>query len=155
MKQISKPFIFLGKAGAINLVLYLLMLPLNFLQLTIASLVKFLLFFFGIKTSIALASSGLFIKGTISQIGMFQTFFEILTLISLTLALKKRKFMITILPVIIYYVLLYSIAIFLFEKNIDATFITSFITYQTNYLIVFLLVLWFIINKTSVLEMFK
>ncbi len=155
MKQIKKQIEFIWKSVAINLVLYVLMIPFNLLQLSIAFFVKVTVFFTGVNISIIPVSQGLLLKGTNAQIGMMQTFFELLTLASITLALKKNKLFQTMLPVIIYYVALYSAALILFEKNIDATFITDFISYQSRYLILLLLVFWYVINKKYVLEMFK
>lgn len=155
MKQTRKQLEFILKAVGINLVLYLAMLPFNIMQFMIAFLVKMILFLVGIHASISYAGQGIFIRSSISQVGMFQAFYEILTLMALTLALKRRKFLLTIVPVIAYYVLLYSASMFLFEKGIDATFITDFLAYQSDYLVLLLLVFWAVVNKRSVLEIFK
>ncbi|MBN1156584.1 hypothetical protein JXA85_03150 [Candidatus Woesearchaeota archaeon] len=142
----------------INLILFAIthFLPFNPLQLLIANLVTLFVFLFGINAKII--STGIPIvastyNGITLRIAVSQTFYELLTIIALTipLYLKNWKRMIektlTVIGIMLgYYLFIYGFAIITFLKN-HSNLLTRFLSFNTESFMIFaFLLVWFLVN---------
>lgn len=160
--KLLKPLII---AITINLALFIVIytLPFNPFQMIIGHLVSAFVFVFGfgIKLSVIKEASAFFLVTANGKMILYQTFYEFLTIIALTIPLylkswKKllKKLSLTLAIMFGYYTTLYGTTIVLLEKGFEASFLIKFITYNTESFMIFaFVVVWFFVNRTQILKL--
>jgi hypothetical protein len=160
-----KPLKFFLIAAGINLILFLLVYlqPVSPLRFVIGYITSFFVFIFGLglKVSVTLSKDACTLATTTGSLVLYQTFYEFLTIISLTVPLymnswKKllKKLAILIVIMISYYVLLYGITILLLQNDFNVPWLLNFIKFNTEtFMILAFGVIWFFVNKNEILKM--
>jgi hypothetical protein len=143
----------------INIILFIFiyLLPINILQCLIGHLVKVVVFVFGVRLEVIRQASGFILKTDNGQMLLYQSFYEFLTIISLTIPLYWQKWEMlfkkliqTLAIMFCYYVILYSSTIVILEFGHKATLLRSFIDFNTEAFMIFAFTLvWVIVNKNE------
>jgi hypothetical protein len=154
---------FLTAAG-INLVLFIFVYlqPLSLLRSVIGYTTRFFVFIFGqgLRVSVILSKDVCILSTTHVSLKLYQTFYEFLTIIALTIPLyldSWRKLFIkltTILAIMIgYYVLLYGTTILLLQNGFKVPWLLTFIRFNTeSFMILAFGLIWFFVNKKEILK---
>lgn len=156
---------FVAIALAINLLLFIIIysLPFNLIQALIGYCVSAFVFIFGVKLEVINNSSGFLLVTQDGRMLLYQTFYEFLTIIALTipLYLSRHKQLLKRLAIVLaimlgYYILLFGLTIILLENGIDASILVSFISLNTDSFMIFAFtLLWAIINKEELLKFLR
>ncbi|MFA4952978.1 MAG: hypothetical protein WC584_02040 [Candidatus Pacearchaeota archaeon] len=159
-----KPLKFLLAAAGINLVLFIFVYlqPLNPLRYVIGYMISFFVFIFGLglKVSITSSKDAYILATTTGTLELYQTFYEFLTIISLTIplylnSLKKLFEKLAILIAIMagYYVLLYGTTILLLQNGFKVPWLLTFIKFNTESFMIFAFgLIWFFVNKKEIMK---
>jgi uncharacterized protein YhhL (DUF1145 family) len=159
-----KPIKFFLTAAGINLVFFILVYiqPVSPLRFVIGYMTSFFVFIFGfgLKVSVTLSKDVCTLATTTGNLILYQTFYEILTIIALTIPLylnswRKlfKKLAILLVIMIGYYVLLYGITILLLQNGFNVPWLLTFIRFNTeSFMILFFGVIWFFVNKNEILK---
>ncbi len=159
-----KPLKFFLTAAGINLVLFILVYlqPLSPLRFVVGYMTSFFVFIFGfgLKVSITSSKDAFILATTTGNLILYQTFYEILTIISLTIPfylnlwgklLKKLAILLVIM--IGYYVLLYGTTILLLQNGFKVPWLLTFIRFNTESFMIFAFgIIWFFVNKDELLK---
>jgi len=149
-----------------NIVLYILilLLPINPMQYLISYIISFFVFLLiQAKLSILHSNSGYILSTANGNLRLYQTFYEFLTIMSLTiplylnnLKLLIKKLSLTLLAMIFYYVIIYTTLIIRLEQGHSSNLLLKFIQYNTEVFMIFaFLLLFYIINKKSINSLIK
>lgn len=159
-----KPLKFLLTAAGINLVLFIFVYlqPLNILASFIGYMTRFFVFIFGfgLKVSITSSKDAFILATTTGSLILYQTFYEILMIISLTIPLYLnlwgkllKKLAILLVIMIGYYVLLYGTTILLLQNGFNVPWLLTFIKFNTESFMIFAFgLVWFFVNKDDILK---
>lgn len=159
-----KPLKFLLTAAGINLVLFIFIYlqPLNILASFIGYITSFFVFIFGLGLRVSVISSknACILATSTGSLQLYQTFYEFLTIISLTIPLylnswrKLFKKLIILLAIMTsYYVLLYGITILLLQNGFNVPWLLTFIKFNTeSFMILAFGIIWFFVNKKEILK---
>jgi len=159
-----KPLKFFLMAAGINLVLFILVYSQssNPLRTIIGYMTIFFVFVFGfgLKMSVTLSQGAFILSTTTGSLQLYQTFYEFLTIISLTIPLYLnswktllKKLMILLTIMIGYYMLLYGITILLLQNGFNVPWLLTFIKFNTEAFMIFAFgLIWFFINKKDILK---
>lgn len=162
-----KPLKFFSAAVGINLALFIIiyLLPYNPIRSVIGYSTSFFVFIFGLGLKVAVVSTkdACMLATSTGSMGIYQTFYEFLTILSLTIPLylkdwKKllEKSAAIFLVMIGYYVVLYGITIIILEKGKDASLLVGFIRYNTeSFMIPAFFGLWAFINKNRIASLLR
>lgn len=159
-----KPLKFLLTAAGINLVLFIFVYlqPLNILASFIGYMTSFFVFIFGLglKVSVISSKDACILVTTMGTLQLYQTFYEFLTIISLTIPLclnswrkllEKLAILLTIMTG--YYVLLYGTTILLLQNGFNVPWLLNFIKFNTeSFMILAFGVIWFFVNKKEIMK---
>lgn len=159
-----KPLNFFMTAAGINLILFMVVyvLPLNPLQWIIAYMTSFFVFIFGLglRASVVLSKDGIILATTTGNLILYQTFYEFLTIIGLTIPLylhswrklcKKLAILMSLMTG--YYVVLYGTTILLLQNGFKVPWLLTFIRFNTESFMIFAFgLIWFFVNKKGILE---
>jgi hypothetical protein len=157
-----KPLKFFLIAAGINLILFLLVYlqPVSPLRFVIGYMTSFFVFIFGLglKVSVTLSKDVCTLATTTGSLVLYQTFYEFLTIIALTIPIYLnswrqllRKLAIIIFIMISYYVLLYGITILLLQNGFNVPWLLTFIKFNTeSFMILAFGVIWFFVNKKEI-----
>lgn len=160
-----KPLKFFLIAAGINLVLFILVYlqPVSLLRWIIGYMISFFVFIFGfgLRVSVISSKNVCILATTTGTLQLYQTFYEILTIISLTIPLylnlwgkllKKLAVILTIMTG--YYVLLYGVTILFLQNGFNVPWLLTFIRFNTESFMIFAFgVIWFFVNKDEILKM--
>jgi hypothetical protein len=159
-----KPLKFFITAAGINLILFILVYiqPVSPLRFVIGYMTSFFVFIFGLglKASVTLSKDVCTLATTTGNLILYQTFYELLTIIALTIPLylnswKRllKKLAIILIIMIGYYVFLYGTTILLIQKGFNISWLITFIRFNTeSFMILFFGVIWFFVNKNEILK---
>jgi hypothetical protein len=160
-----KPTKFFLIAAGINLVLFIIiyLIPFNLLRSIIGYLTSFFVFIFsfGLKVAVVSSKNACILSTTTGKLQLYQTFYEILTIIALTVPLylnswKKlfEKVVLEFLIMVGYYVLLYGVTILLLQNGLNVPWLLRFIRFNTeSFMIAAFAVIWFFVNKKMILTL--
>ncbi len=118
------------------------------------------IFGFGLKVSITSSKDAFILATTTGSLVLYQTFYEILTIMSLTIPLylnswKKlfEKVIILLFIMIGYYVLLYGTTILLLQNGFNVPWLLTFIKFNTESFMIFAFgLIWFLVNKDEIMK---
>jgi hypothetical protein len=159
-----KPLKFFLTAAGINLVLFIFVYtqPVSPLRFVIGYMTSFFVFIFGLglKVSVTLSKDACILATTTGNLALYQTFYEFLTIIALTIPLylnswRKllKKLAILVAIMISYYVLLYGITILLLQNGFSVPWLLTFIRFNTeSFMILAFGMIWFFVNKNEILK---
>lgn len=159
-----KPLKFFLIAAGINLILFLFVYtqPVSPLRFVIGYMTSFFVFIFGLglKVSVSLSKDACILATKTGSLMLYQTFYEFLTIIALTIPLymnswrKLLKKLAILLTVMIgYYVLLYGTTILLLQNGFNVPWLLTFIKFNTeSFMILAFGVIWFFVNKSEILN---
>jgi hypothetical protein len=159
-----KPLKFFLTAAGINLVLFIFVYlqPVSPLRFVIGYMTSFfvLIFGLGLKVSVALSKNACILATTTGNLILYQTFYEFLTIIALTIPLyinswrKLLKKLAILLAIMIgYYVLLYGTTILLLQNGFNVPWLLTFIKFNTeSFMILAFGVIWFFVNKNEIMK---
>jgi hypothetical protein len=159
-----KPLKFFLTAAGINLVLFILVYlqPLNPLRSAIGYMTSFFVFVFGfgLKVIVTLSKDACVLATTTGNLVLYQTFYEFLTIIALTIPLYLNSFgklfkkLVLLLAIMAgYYVLLYGTTILLLQNGFNVPWLLTFIKFNTeSFMILAFGLVWFFVNKNGILE---
>jgi hypothetical protein len=157
-----KPLRFFLTAAGINLVLFIFvyLLPLNPLRSAIGYLTSFFVFIFGLglRVSVTLSKDVCILATTTGVLGLYQTFYEFLTIISLTIPLylnswrKLFEKLAALLAIMTgYYIVLYGTTILLLQNGFRVPWLLTFIRFNTeSFMILAFGLIWFFVNKNEI-----
>jgi len=152
-------------AVGINLVLFIFLYlqPFNLLQAAVGYLTSFFVFIFGfgLKVSVSLSNEACILATATGNLRLYQTFYEILTIVALTVPLyihswKKllEKLALILVIMVGYYVLLYGSTILLLQNGFNVPWLLALIKFNTESFMIFAFgVIWFFVNKKEILKM--
>jgi hypothetical protein len=111
--------------------------------------------------SVTLSQNAFTLATANGSLELYQTFYEFLTIISLTIPFylnswKKlfEKLAILLIIMIGYYVLLYGFTILLLENGFNVPWLLTFIKFNTeSFMILAFGLIWFFINKKEILKL--
>ncbi len=158
-----KPIKFFLTAVGINFILFIIiyLIPFNLLRIIIGYLTSFFVFIFGFGLKVAVVSSKdlVILSTTTGELVLYQTFYEILTIIALTVSLYLNSWKILIKKLILviaimigYYVLLYGTTILLLHNGFNVPWLLTFIRFNTESFMIFAFgLIWFFINKKRII----
>jgi len=159
-----KPLKFFLVAAGINLVLFFFVYlqPLNPLRSFVGYMTSIFVFIFGLglRVSVILSKDACVLATTTGSLQLYQTFYEFLTIIALTVPLyldswKKQFEKLAILLTVMtgYYVLLYGTTILLLQNGFKVPWLLTFIRFNTeSFMIIAFGLIWFFINKQAILK---
>jgi hypothetical protein len=159
-----KPLKFFLTAAGINLVLFIsvYLQPLNPLRSAIGYLTSLFVFIFGhgLRVSVILSKDTCILATTDGALAVYQTFYEFLTIIALTIPLYLNSWMklfeklVVILAIMTgYYVLLYGSTILLLQNGFEVPWLLTFIRFNTeSFMILAFGLVWFFVNKDKILK---
>ncbi len=159
-----KPLKFFLIAAGINLVLFISMylLPLNPLRSLVGYTTSFFVFIFGfgVAVSVIVSKDACILATTTGTLELYQTFYEFLTIIALTIPLYLHSFRklfeklaVLVTMMIGYYVLLYGSTILLLENGFKVPWLLTFIRFNTeSFMILAFGLIWFFVNKNEILK---
>ena len=155
-----KPAKFVFAAVIINLVLYLIvyLMPINVLQFVIGYMISAFVYVFGVELAVVGAEAGYQLATSSGRMLLYQSFFEFLTIIALTvpLYLKKPKMLLKKLGIVLgimlgYYTILYGITIVLLDSGNHPTNLLRFIEYNMDsFMILAFTLVWYVVNRKQV-----
>jgi hypothetical protein len=159
-----KPLKFFLTAAGINLVLFIsvYLQPLNPLRSVIGYMTSFFVFIFGLglRVSVVLSKDACILATTTGTLILYQTFYEFLTIIALTIPLylnswrKLFEKLAALLAIMTgYYVLLYGTTILLLQNGFKVPWLLTFIRFNTeSFMILAFGLIWFFVNKNEILK---
>ena len=159
-----KPFKFFMFAAGINLVLFITVYlqPFNPLRLLIGYLTSFFVFILGLglRVSVALSKDACILSTSTGSLALYQTFYELLTVIALTIPLylnswKKlfKKLAVILAIMTSYYVILYGTTILLLHNGFKVPWLIAFLRFNTeSFMILAFVLIWFFVNKNEIME---
>ncbi|GEM_PF-5518792 len=159
-----KSFKFFLTAAEINLVLFIFVYlqPVSPLRLVVGYMTSFFVFIFGVglRVSVILSKDTCILATATGNLILYQTFYEFLTIISLTIPLylnswrKLLKKLVVLLAIMIgYYVLLYGATILLLQNGFKVPWLLTFIRFNTeSFMILAFGLIWFFVNKNDILK---
>jgi len=157
-----KPIKFFLIAAVINLLLFIFVYiqQVSPLRFVIGYMTSFFVFIFGLglKVIVTLSKDACTLATTTGSLVLYQTFYEFLTIIALTIPLylnswRKllKKLVIIIVIMISYYVLLYGVTILLLQNGFSVPWLLTFIKFNTEAFMIFAFgVIWFFVNKKEI-----
>ena len=160
-----KPLKFFLTAALINLILFIFfyLQPLNILASFIGYIISFFVFIFGfgLRVNVISSKDACILATTTGSLKLYQSFYEFLTIISLTIPLylkfwKKLLEKLAILLAIMagYYVLLYGTTILLLQNGFSVPWLLIFISFNTESFMIFAFgLIWFFVNKNEIMNM--
>jgi hypothetical protein len=160
-----KPIKFFLTAAGINLALFIIVYlqPLNPLRTVIGYLTSIFVFIFGIGLKVSVISSKdvCILATTTGALKLYQTFYEFLTIIALTIPLylnswRKLLEKLAVLLAIMagYYVLLYGATILLLQNGFKVPWLLAFIQFNTeSFMILSFGLIWFFVNKNEIMKL--
>jgi len=160
-----KPLKFFLTAVGINLILFIVvcLIPLNPLRFIIGYLTSFFAFIFGfgLKVSVISSKDACILATTTGALKLYQTFYEFLIIIALTIPLYLNswrklfeKLAILMIIMISYYVLLYGITLLFLQNGFNVPWLLTFIKFNTESFMIFAFgLIWFFVNKEEILKM--
>ena len=162
-----RPLKFFLTAAGINLVLFILVYlqPINPLGFVISYMTSFFVFIFGfgLRVSVISSKDAYTLATTTGSLVLYQTFYEFLTIIALTIPLylnswRKLLEKLSILIIIMtgYYIILYGITIILLQNGLNIPWLLTFIKFNTESFMIFAFgLIWFFVNKKEILKIIK
>ena len=159
-----KPLKFFLIAALVNLILFIFfyLQPFNILASFIGYMTSFFVFIFGfgLRVNVISSKDACILATTTGSLQLYQSFYEFLTIISLTIPLylklwKKLLEKLVILLAIMtgYYVLLYGTTILLLQNGLNVPGLIAFLKFNTDsFMILAFGLIWFFVNRTEILK---